>query len=372
MVCFKSKQNLETRYSNSDLIHVELCQLFASKMDNLNSTGSPMDVENSTVSADNVSLTPSTDNSGIPYHTTRLYIFILVPSSFLLLTLNSLCLLVLRHVDSIHDTTKVFLRSMTVADLGVGIFLAVPMSFGAAIGYWPFGIVLCGIQAFASVSSVLGTLLSLFLLTVDRYISVVYALRYHSLVTLKRARIAVCCAWGIIVVMVSVTCVISHWQPVYLSSLLMCAFYRDGSILDFYFSVVYSTITIFCLLTVLIAYARLFSITRRHARRIHADNPSAHGGHAPVRPNKKTLHTMLIIVISALALSLIPAISLILDVNNKHHLLRFFLLGLPILIHSWLNVFIYYLRNTEFHQASKTLLLSYYRSFKRIIRCKTN
>ncbi|XP_022095250.1 melanocortin receptor 5-like [Acanthaster planci] len=304
----------------------------------------------------------------------RVICFFLTLSSILLLTLNLLCLLVLRHVDNIHDTTKVFLRSMTVADLGVGIFMALPMTVTLQTQRWPFGTALCAVQSFTMFSSILGSLLSLLLLTVDRYISVVYALRYHSLVTRKRARIAVCCVWSLTVALMTGAGIISNWHTEYLPSVLMCYFSskNDKSRIQTYFAILYIAVILLCLLTLLIAYTRLFMITRRHAQRIHTDNEIAQNGQVPGTLTKKTLHTLLLMVLAAFLFSIIPALCVSLNLDNMNSYYTFFLLALPILTNSWLNAVIYYLRNKEFRQATKALLRSYGTSFQKVIRCKFN
>ena len=298
--------------------------------------------------------------------------FFLLISSTLLLTLNPLCLLVLRHINSIHDTTKVFLRSMTVADLGVGIFMALPMTVTVNTQHWPFGLALCTIQPFVVISAILGSVLSLLLLTVDRYISVVYALRYHSLVTVKRARIAVCCVWGLTVALITGAGFISHWHIEYNTAILMCYFISKYSILWAYLYMVYISATLCCLLALLVAYTRLFVITRQHARRIRADNEIAQDGHIPDRRGKKALHTLLLMVLATCIGTIIPAtcVSQYMPSKNRHY--AFFLIIMPNLTNSWLNTVIYYLRNKEFRQATKTLLKSYYASFQRVIQCKGN
>ncbi|XP_038069204.1 C-X-C chemokine receptor type 2-like [Patiria miniata] len=152
---------------------------------NMNSTGT-----NEELSTFNASTTPMTQNR-IEYNFIRC--ILLVITTILLLTLNPLCLVVLRHVRSIQETTKIFLRSMTVADLGIGLFQALPMTVLAISETEHISDVFCSVLSFAQCIAIYSPQISLLLLTVDRYISVVHALRYPSLVTVKRARISVCC-----------------------------------------------------------------------------------------------------------------------------------------------------------------------------------
>ncbi|XP_038053978.1 beta-1 adrenergic receptor-like [Patiria miniata] len=151
---------------------------------NMNSTES-----NEDLSSFNASTTPTTEDR-IQYNFIRC--ILLVITTILLLTLNPLCLVVLRHVRSIQETTKIFLRSMTIADLSMGLFQALPMTVLAISETEHIGEVFCQVLSFAGEIVLYSPQMSLLLLTVDRYISVVYALRYPSLVTVKRARISVC------------------------------------------------------------------------------------------------------------------------------------------------------------------------------------
>ncbi|XP_038069149.1 C-X-C chemokine receptor type 2-like [Patiria miniata] len=139
----------------------------------MNSTGT-----NEDLSTFNASTTPMTQDR-IEYNFIRC--ILLSITTILLLTLNPLCLVVLRHVCSIQETTKIFLRSMTVADLGVGLFRALPMTVLVISETEHIGDALCKVLSFVDCILSFSPQMSLLLLTVDRYISVVHALRYPSL-----------------------------------------------------------------------------------------------------------------------------------------------------------------------------------------------
>ena len=57
---------------------------------------------------------------------------------------NSLTLLILHKCHEINSVTKVFLTSMTVADL-LSAFVAVPTIPAVAVDRWPFGTTFCSI-----------------------------------------------------------------------------------------------------------------------------------------------------------------------------------------------------------------------------------
>ncbi|XP_038071742.1 beta-3 adrenergic receptor-like [Patiria miniata] len=286
---------------------------------------------------------------------------IILVTTILLLTLNPLCLLVLRRVDSIQDTTKVFLRALTAADLGVGIFFALPGTFVTFYKDWPFGNALCGLQAFLLSTIIYSPPVSLLMLTVDRYISVVHALRYSSLVTVKRARIAVVSVLGALLLIGVGYNFVGEWRFMFMPKLLVCVCTNNeaGNLTLPFIQVTFSCVVSFALLTVLITYIRLFLISRHHERRIHANNPAALEGNPLPRPNNKMLHTLLIIVLSALIFNLLPLLWIVLGDVDMDPLVTFFILDLPILTNSWLNVVIYFFRNKDIRQATRNLLLTY-------------
>ncbi|XP_038053984.1 melanocyte-stimulating hormone receptor-like [Patiria miniata] len=278
----------------------------------MNSTGSSEDL-----STFNASTTPTTQDR-IEYNFIRC--ILLVITTILLLTLNPLCLVVLRHVRSIQETTKIFLRSMTIADLGVGLFRALPMTVLAISETEHIGEAFCQVLSFAGGILIYGPQMSLLLLTVDRYISVVYALRYPSLSE---------------------------------SSMIIVA-------------IVYTSIIVSTLLVTIIAYARLFMISRHQARAIQVENQIAQPGNPAARPDNKALKTVLIIVLTASVANLLPLCAFLL-LHDQHPIVLLFTYVLPVLTNSWLNVLIYYLRNQDCRRVTHDLLISNYRSCKRCL-----
>ncbi|XP_071800967.1 beta-4C adrenergic receptor-like [Asterias amurensis] len=331
----------------------------------MESTEPQMDQENS-----NDSTTPGPEESIHPSFSI-LRCFLLVITTLLILTLNPFYLLILRHVNSIQETTKVFLRAMTIADIGVGISVAIPATISAFLGDWPFGDVVCTLQAAANVFVYCIALFFLLIITVDRYISVVYALRYPSLVTVKRARIAVCCAGGLSTLIPIVNGFITTWETLYLPPALVCEFKLSNQNTSNIYTKVFFTILItFSLLVVFMTYIRLFLISRHHARQIEALN-IALGGNQPPQPpprtNNKSLQTTLFIVLTSFFLNVVPIVCYItLDTDTNSHVEIFYLffLLLPLLTQSWVNGICYYLSNTDFRQTANRLLKTHYQLCK--------
>ncbi|XP_071800968.1 beta-4C adrenergic receptor-like [Asterias amurensis] len=295
--------------------------------------------------------------------------FLLVITTLFILALNPFYLLILRHVNSIQETTKVFLRAMTIADIGVGISVAIPATISAFFNNWPFGEVVCSLQPTAGAISFSLTIFSLLIVTVDRYISVVYALRYPSLVTVKRARIAVCCAGGLSTFIAIMNGFITTWEASYVPALLVCESKHSNQ--DMLFTQVFSIISVtFNLFIIITTYIRLFLISRHHARRIDVLNIALDGNQPPQPPprtNNKSLHTTLFIVLTSFFLNVVPIVCFLTvdrDTNSHVEIFYLFFLLLPLLTKSWVNGVCYYLSNTDFRQTSNRLLKTHYKLCK--------
>ncbi len=52
---------------------------------------------------------------------------------------NTLCLVVLRQMHALEPVTRVFMTSVTVADLSTGLFLGVPIIGATILDCWPYG-----------------------------------------------------------------------------------------------------------------------------------------------------------------------------------------------------------------------------------------
>ncbi|XP_006014329.1 melanocortin receptor 4 [Latimeria chalumnae] len=98
-------------------------------------------------------------------------------------------------------------------------------------------------------SSLLSSICSLLAIAVDRYITIFYALRYHNIMTMKRAAIIVTSIWAV--------CTVSG---------ILFIIYSSST------TVIICLITMFFIMLVLIAslYVHMFMLARQHMKRIAA------------------------------------------------------------------------------------------------------
>ena len=133
--------------------------------------------------------------AGIAEFLSALHIFLSITASLG----NTLILVALKKVSSIHPPTKLFFRCLAFTDLCVGLIIhplyatrimSLIMKINVNVlhyvhnVYGPLGMILC------TVSFVTSTAIS-----VDRLLTLLLGLRYRHVVTLKRVRVVITCFW---------------------------------------------------------------------------------------------------------------------------------------------------------------------------------
>ncbi|XP_038074873.1 histamine H2 receptor-like [Patiria miniata] len=282
----------------------------------------------------------------------------------LILTLNPICLVVLHRASGIQETTKVFMASLTVSDICVGLLWLLPQLTQDFNGEWVLGSFLCTAWGVSfPLPAGLGVL-SLVLLTMDRFVAIVYSLRYPTLMTLKKAKITVAITWSlalafcIIVFGILLPSAISPVEP------RNCGL-KSSDYTGFFDGIIVVIFAI-SLITIFILYMYILKVARQQARRIAAQNQinvDRGDRRAPQRVSTKSATTVFIITMTV-CICWTPAI-LLSATKTIVGELRFFkfhlITNLIFITNSWLNVVIYYLRNRELRKALHELLASCFR-----------
>ncbi|XP_049590379.1 adenosine receptor A1 [Syngnathus scovelli] len=106
---------------------------------------------------------------------------------------NVLVVLVVCVNPALRNTTFCFIVSLAVADIAVGVLvipLAVTISLGISTQFYTCLFLSCLLVIITQ-----GSILSLLAIAVDRYLRVKIPTRYSSIVTQRRAYVAVCLCW---------------------------------------------------------------------------------------------------------------------------------------------------------------------------------
>ncbi|XP_007424603.1 alpha-1A adrenergic receptor [Python bivittatus] len=99
-----------------------------------------------------------------------------------------------KHLQSV---THYYIINLAVADL---LLTSIVLPFSAIfeiLGYWVFGRIFCNIWAAVDVLCCTASIMSLCVISIDRYIGVSYPLRYPAIVTEKRGLLALLCVWAL-------------------------------------------------------------------------------------------------------------------------------------------------------------------------------
>ena len=100
-----------------------------------------------------------------------------------------------RRLQGMHKTMSVFITNLSVADM---LFLVFCMPFSATIftlPSWIFGNFMCKFATFSMYASMFASIYTLVLMSLDRYIAVVYPLRFFNLRSLRHSVWATIVIW---------------------------------------------------------------------------------------------------------------------------------------------------------------------------------
>ncbi|KAI3385704.1 hypothetical protein SNEBB_009173 [Seison nebaliae] len=139
-------------------------------------------------------------------------ICILSPIIILTMCGNVLVLLAIFRSSSLRAATNIFVGNLAVADLLLGVCV-LPLSVYSEVksGAWRLGYILCRVWAAIDVLCCTASIVSLCIISIDRWIGVRKPLRYAYIMTRKRAFIVVVCVW-VISLGISVVPLIG-WNP---------------------------------------------------------------------------------------------------------------------------------------------------------------
>ncbi|XP_022086745.1 beta-4C adrenergic receptor-like [Acanthaster planci] len=280
-------------------------------------------------------------------------------TTLLILFLNSMCLILLHKVKGFSEATIVFLKSMTIGDLILGLCFYLP-TVGVFLNdrRWPYGNICCYIQAWVIRTVLPLSGASVLLVTIDRYIAIVYPMQYETWLSLRRARIITCSVWTIANFYGLLTSILANWMQCFSQHYLIC------TIGEFNHSKAVITLIVIgvgTFLVITVMYIRILLIAQKHASQIAKHRPSvtsmASATDVPSpSPNRKSFTTVFIITMTLL-IGWLPSVILGLINVETPSIPLVIATQIPLASVSWLNVIVYYTRNQAFQEAAQELHL---------------
>ena len=263
---------------------------------------------------------------------------------------NALVIISIWRTPSLHSPSNVLICSLSVSDFLVG-FVSQPSivirNTAQILGYFD---TYCKTFVFHIISSAVfatASLVTLTVMSVDRYLALRLHMRYNSVVTVQKIAAVVLGYWIFIIILTS----------------LMWIYIRNiGSVI---FIPAYS---LPCILICCWCYWKIFQIIRRHRRQIRRDQIHVISGtnsanHYPDMARYRRTANSLLYIIGALALCYLPLALIVLISLHSGHGKRDMELATAIqisvtvlLLNSSLNPLIYFWRITELRLAARKSL----------------
>ncbi len=272
----------------------------------------------------------------------------------LIVALNSLCLVVVRRVRGIQETTKLFMMSLTLSDLCFGIFYGIPNLYYFISTSWIISGTYCKILPYLITTLVTINALSLGFLTTDRFLAITYSLHYPRLMTLKRSKVMIILVWTLTIVLYSALYWSSSTQFEMLKEkhAILCVRHH-------FVQYVFPSISGVSLGIILILYAYILKVARRQARLIAAQNIIGNiaGRQNVPGPISTKSATTVIIITGTACLCWIPVTILgSLSLRNITAPTSVYVIAITLFSsNSWLNCIVYYWSNREFKQTLHNL-----------------
>ncbi|XP_041360093.1 QRFP-like peptide receptor [Gigantopelta aegis] len=108
---------------------------------------------------------------------------------------NSLVIFSIGYYGRMRNVTNVFLMSLASADLLL-ILICVPIKFAAFFSFtWTFGAFLCKAVHYMQNVSMICSVWTLTVISIERFVAIRYPLKAKSLCTMRHAQIVVVCVW---------------------------------------------------------------------------------------------------------------------------------------------------------------------------------
>lgn len=298
----------------------------------------------------------------------RVKMIILVPVTTLIILSNLVVLFYILCHKELHKPAYLFVASLGIADLFVGC-----VCIGSIVQPNDPILELCLVRMGFVISACVSSLYCMTWIAIDRYVAIIYPLRYPQKMTTKRACLIIVCIWTICF-MIGFS-PLTGWNVGEYHQYCSFSYIMSPTYLVFLFVSGF----VLPMLVIIIVYWRLFEKARVHFKRILAvEMVIAHDGHAgqgschtgPSHRNWKSIR-ILMVLIGCFTITWCPfivtAFTQAICGDDKCHLKD--IIGSYLLLlgftNSFLNPIIYAVSNQEFKQ---TFCKSFSNCCKRRIR----
>ncbi|XP_075959944.1 alpha-1A adrenergic receptor-like [Anarhichas minor] len=190
----------------------------------------------------------------------------LVLGAFIVFAIAGNILVILSVVCNRHlrTPTNYFIINLAIADLLLGTTVLPVSATQEILDYWVFGRIFCDIWAAVDVLCCTASIMSLCVISIDRYIGVSHPLQYPSIVTEKRALLAMLGVW-VLSVVISIGPLLGWKQPPSPDD-TVCPITEEP------FYALFSSLGSFYipLIVILVMYCRVYIVAKRTTKNLEA------------------------------------------------------------------------------------------------------
>lgn len=273
--------------------------------------------------------------------------FVITLVTAMILFGNLLIIVLLKSFTCWEDNTCLLLQNLALTDFGVGATLTLFAIYPSAmsLSQWPYGLFMCKLSSYLGEVCCSASIITLALVSIERYIFIIRPLKYHKYITRRRLIFAIILSWSLPIVLHIAT-----------FSNMLGTIYNVNSFLcssNFPEHLGY-TITVLVVVflpantTIIYTYSCIVSASYRHSRQIHTQQAPPNTNRFSVI-NHKAICTFLMITgmfnlawlpysVLALLRGLLPS------TYDFPHWVEFLLPWLA-MSNSFVNVFIYLVFN---------------------------
>ena len=275
--------------------------------------------------------------------------------AFFSIVINVISIVALRRMENIHPVTRLLLVSLNITDLCFAVIVIIPMVSFSVAGNWTGSLLSCTTH---SVFFGILPIMDLFILLVingERVIACTRPLRYESIMTITRVKIVLLtmcllCAFLFFWLTPFAPLDFSINNVAYDHRFANCVY--DFSTVDraYIYAILFAVTVILPIIIIILMVVKLLHVAKSQAKRI-ARELAQYGGNVHNQSStNKGLHTFLLITVG-MAIVWLPTsvVSLCETVFGIQIHISLILISQIILFSfSWINVIIYYWRNSEF------------------------
>jgi hypothetical protein len=175
---------------------------------------------------------------------------------------------VYRNTTLRQQFSSVFIVNLAMCDFFMALF-SMPFFLGASVYHgWPFTTFLCHFNGFSNQILGISAILTLAVISIDRFYAVIKPLKYRAKMTMQKAFTSVCYIW-IQAALFALLPALHGWY-IFNENYFFCTFssvYRENSEIAFTYCLYLFNFGV-PLIVMLVAYYKIFLVARRHSQRI--------------------------------------------------------------------------------------------------------